>query len=101
MEDVNWLSVVEIDHGPDTVYRFELRSTTLGILASFESRPLRNRAEYVASLYREIESRWLTSADDVEAFQEELREFGASLFSELFRNRSRRLCGSRRTSCGI
>ena len=85
MEDVNWLSVVEIDRGPDTGHWFyELRSTTLGILASFESRPLRNRAEYVASLYREIESRWLTSADDVEAFQEELREFGASLFSELF-----------------
>jgi CHAT domain len=84
LENVNWLSVVEIDRGPETVYRFELRSTTLGILASFESRPLRNRAEYVASLYREIESRWLTSAGDREAFQEELREFGGSLFSQLF-----------------
>lgn len=84
LEDVNWLSVVEIDRGPDTIYRFELRSTTLGILASFESRPLRNRAEYVASLYRQIESRWLNSAGDIEAFQEELREFGGSLFSQLF-----------------
>jgi len=84
LEDASWLSVVEMDRGQDTVYRFDLRSMTLGILASYESPPLRRRAEYVANLYREIEDRWITSAGDVEAFQEELREFGGSLLSQLF-----------------
>jgi len=78
LEDGTWLSVVEMERGPDAVYRYELRSTTLKILATFESPPLRHRAEYVANLYREIENRWLTSNGDVEAFQEELREFGGS-----------------------
>jgi CHAT domain len=87
LEDGTWLSVLEMDRGPETVYRFELRSTTLQILATFESPPLRHRAEYVASLYRDIENRWLTSAGDVEAFQEELREFGGSLLSQLFPER--------------
>jgi hypothetical protein len=84
LEDASWLSVAEMDRGQDTVYRFDLRSTTLGILASYESPPLRHRAEYVANLYREIEDRWISSAGDVEAFQEELREFGGSLLSQLF-----------------
>ena len=84
LDDGTWLSVMEMDRGPDTVYRFELRSTALNVLATFESPPLRNRAAYVASLYREIESRWLSSQRDVKAFQEELREFGGSLLSQLF-----------------
>ena len=84
LEDVTWLTVVEMDRGPQTVYRFELRSTNRKILASFESPPLLHRAEYVASLYRQIENRWLTSAGDAEAFAEELREFGGSLLSQLF-----------------
>jgi CHAT domain-containing protein len=84
LEDATWLSVTEMDRGPDTVYRFELRSTTLKTLGRFESPPLRHRAEYVANLYRQIENRWLTSAGDVEAFGEELREFGGGLLSQLF-----------------
>ena len=87
LEDGTWLSVVEMDRGPDTVYRFELRSTALKILATFESPSLRDRAEYVANLYREIENRWLTSNGDVEAFHEELREFGGTLLSQLFPER--------------
>jgi hypothetical protein len=84
LEDSCWLSVVEMDRGRDTVYRFDLRSTTLGILATYESAPLRDRAGYVANLYREIEDRWITSAGDAGAFQEELREFGGTLLSQLF-----------------
>lgn len=87
LEDGTWLSVVEMERGPVTVYRYELRSTALEILATFESPPLRNRTEYVANLYREIENRWLTSAGDVEAFGEELREFGGTLLSQLFPER--------------
>lgn len=84
LDDATWLNVVEMDRGQDTVYRFDLRSSALGIMATFESPPLRHRAEYVASLYREIEDRWLSTASDAEAFQEELREFGGSLLSQLF-----------------
>jgi hypothetical protein len=86
LEDASWLSVAEMDRGQDTVYRFDLRSTTStpGILATYESPPLRHRAEFVANLYREIEERWISSAGDVEAFREELREFGGSLLSQLF-----------------
>jgi hypothetical protein len=84
LEDVPWLSVVEIDRGQDTAYRFDLRSTTLGIMATFETAPLRDRARYVANLYREIENRWLTTTGDTTAFQEELREFGGALFTQLF-----------------
>lgn len=98
LEDVTWLSVVEMDRGEDTVYRFELRSTALSILATFESPPLRHRAEYVTSLYREIEERWLSTADDAEAFQEELREFGGSLFSQLFPEQLQDILWQRRDS---
>lgn len=87
MGSADWLSVVELERGQDTIYRFELRSTALGILATFESPPLRHRAEYIANLYRQIEDRWVTTAGDVEAFQEELREFGGSLFTQLFPER--------------
>ena len=84
MEDIPWLSVVEIDRGQDTIYRFDLRSTTLGIVATFESSPLRNRAQYIANLHREIENRWLTTTGDAKAFQEQLREFGGALLTQLF-----------------
>ncbi len=98
LDDVTWLNVVEMDRGQDTVYRFELRSGALGIMASFESPPLRNRAEYVAGLYREIEGRWLSTARDVEAFQEELREFGGSLLSQLFPEQLQDILWQRRDS---
>jgi hypothetical protein len=84
LEDIPWLSVVEIDRGPDTVYRFDLRSTTLNVMVTFESAPLRNRAAYVENLFRRIESRWLSTAGDLRSFQEELREFGGELLTELF-----------------
>jgi hypothetical protein len=84
LDQATWLSVVELERGQDTVYRYELRSSTLDILQTFESPPLRHRAEYVAGLYREIEERWLANTEDTENFQQELREFGGSLLSQLF-----------------
>jgi CHAT domain len=98
LDDATWLNVVEMDRGQDTVYRFDLRSSALGIMATFESPPLRHRAEYVASLYREIEDRWLSTASDAEAFQEELREFGGSLLSQLFPEQLQDILWRRRDS---
>lgn len=84
-EPIHQLRIIEKQDGNRITYRYELDSPALGILQSFESKVItRDRREYVANLYREIESRWVSNSDDVKAFNQELRAFGGSLFDELF-----------------
>lgn len=55
-----------------------------GHYVTADSAPLRaDRQEYVSGLYAEIEERWLGSQHDYEAFNQELRAFGGSLFDQL------------------
>jgi len=84
-EPLHQLRIVEQRNGNQITYRYELDSPVLEIFRDFESKPITiERQKYVENLYREIESRWVSSQDDVESFTAELRAFGGKLFDELF-----------------
>lgn len=84
-EPLHQLRIIEKRNGNQVTYRYELDSPSLELLREFESKPITSdRQGYVDNLYREIESRWVSNVDDAEAFTEELRAFGGSLFDELF-----------------
>jgi hypothetical protein len=66
------------------IYRYDLEAPDLGLLAAAESRPITaDRSSYLRSLFARIEGRWLSQARDLNAFQEDLRAFGAELLDEL------------------
>jgi Skp family chaperone for outer membrane proteins len=84
-EPLHQLRIVERRNGLHLTYQYELNSPILNILSLYESKPITsNRYEYVENLYKEIETRWLTSQNDVEEFAAELRAFGGRLFDDLF-----------------
>jgi len=84
-ESLHQLRIIEQRNGNLISYRYELDSPALKIFQDFQSQPITSeRLDYVEHLYQEIESRWGSSADDVEAFTAELRAFGGKLFDELF-----------------
>ena len=65
-------------------YDFDFESEELGILIAASSPPLHaDRDAWVAQLFAEIEQRWLGSGEDSDAFLQEMRAYGSSLFSEL------------------
>jgi hypothetical protein len=78
------LNIQETFTGDGVVYNFDFRSQVLDVCEFAQSPVIRGDREcYVAKLYREIEERWVQSANDVEAFTQELRAFGRQLFKEL------------------
>lgn len=55
------------------------------VFKRYQSPPLQmDRTGYIQKVYANIEERWLSSDKDIEAFGEEMREMGSSLFSQLF-----------------
>ena len=77
------LQIFERQNGNSLSYHFTL---DLGdnSYCSGDSPPLRvDRGAYVAAIYREIETRWLSKPDDFDAFESELRSYGGVLFDEL------------------
>lgn len=65
-------------------YIYRINSPGLKLNRKFTSENIiGDRQEYVASLYKQIEDRWISSGRDKENFAEELRAFGADLFNEL------------------
>ncbi|MBS9405456.1 CHAT domain-containing protein [Halomonas sp. TRM85114] len=79
----NQLRIVEQRHGDRTSFDFEFRSEKLDCL-EFDKTPLdMDPAEYVADLYRDIESRWVSSQSDVEAFALDLQAMGVQMFTRL------------------
>ncbi len=84
-EPLNQLFITEHFHGQEVSYRYEMLSPALGIMGCYESDVIRiDRNEYIKNLYQEIEERWVSSQDDIEAFAAELRAFGGQLWDELF-----------------
>lgn len=78
------LRIFERTNGENISYEYDLDIPNV-IFDRFESLPMRcDRGEYVKNLYKEIEQRWLSAQQDVEAFTQEMREMGGSLFSQLF-----------------
>ncbi len=91
-EPLHQLRIIEQRNGDRIIYRYELESPELSLLNAYESLPITSqRQEHVENLYREIESRWISNQDDVEAFTAELRAFGGNLFDELFPSELRSL----------
>jgi hypothetical protein len=86
------LLIVEQNNGHETSFFYELDFPgQLNVFNTYSSKPLKvHKAKYVEALYKEIEQRWISNFNeqarkaDIEAFTEELRAFGASLFDELF-----------------
>ena len=84
-EPPNQLTIIERRKGQEIRYDYEFRSISLKILNRYESKPITSeRYEYVEKLYKEIETRWLSTQDDVDLFADELRAFGGQLFDQLF-----------------
>lgn len=84
-EPLHQLRIIEQRNDDRVTYQYELNSPKLELLDIFKSAPITSkRQEYVENLYKEIESRWLSNQDDVEAFTAELRAFGGQLFDKLF-----------------
>jgi hypothetical protein len=85
------LSIFEVTIGDTVQYRFELELPSLNVFCLHDSPPLQTRRdEYVKTLYKEIEDRYVSTFDaaaqkaDVEAFTAELQSYGVILFDQLF-----------------
>ncbi len=92
LEHIHQLRILEIFNGSECRYLYDLESPKLGLLGRFESAPLRgDRESYVKSIYSEIETRWVSNAGDVEAFNQDLRAYGAALFKALFPEQLQRI----------
>lgn len=84
-EPLHQLRIIERRNGTQITYLYELNSPRLGVLSLHESKPIESdRNSYVENLYKEIESRWVSTQGDVEDFAAELRAFGGQLFDQLF-----------------
>ena len=79
------LDIREQKNGDQISYQYELRSKSLNLWHRYDSKILNgDRKEYVNSLYKGIESRWVSTQGDAEAFTDELRAMGGELLDELF-----------------
>lgn len=83
-EPLHQLTIIEMQSGAQRYYRYLLQSPDLQILDSYDSKPFKgDRRKYVDNLYRQIEKRWVSTGQDVDAFTAELRAFGGELLDEL------------------
>lgn len=79
------LDITEQRNGTHISYHYELRSRSLNLWERYQSKTINSdRKDYIDHLYQEIESRWVTTQGDIEAFMHELRAFGGELLDELF-----------------
>ena len=83
-QELHQLVITEQLNGAQTSYLFQLSMPGLGVSKTVRSKPLvGDRQAYVASVYQDIESRWLGNRTNIKAFTKELRAIGATLFDEL------------------
>ena len=83
-EPICQLRISDRSNGAELRYEYDLDIPGV-VFNHFESPAIQGSpTEYVASLYREIERRWISTGADAAAFAEEMREMGASLFAQLF-----------------
>src|SRR5262249_49712206 len=83
-EALHQLKIIDISRGGQSSFLYVLESPELGLFEKQHSKPLTSDlGQYVANLYKKIEDRWLSSNQDFDDFNEELRAFGAELLDEL------------------
>jgi hypothetical protein len=84
-EPLHQLRIFERRKGDEVFYEFNFDSPTLNLNSLYDSKPLPgDRNAYINNLYKEIEDRWVSNRYDADAFNEDLRAFGADLWDELF-----------------
>jgi hypothetical protein len=67
-----------------TAFDMRFRSKDLDVQVRDTSDAIKgDRMAYVQAMFKEIENRWLQSAEDTDAFTRELRAYGGQLFDEL------------------
>lgn len=94
------LRIFERKNGEDISYEYDLDIPDV-IFDRFESPTIRtDRGEYIKKLYKEIEQRWLSAQQDVDAFNQEMREMGGSLFGQLFPLKLQRALWDNRDAIG-
>jgi hypothetical protein len=82
--DSHQLRIIERRNGTQITYDYELDSPALNILGRYESKPIASyRQQYVEALYREIESRWYSVQEDVDAFAAEQLGYILDLMPEV------------------
>ena len=77
------LQIFEWNGGGAFKYHFVLQLEPGNYISGYSDEIRQSRGEYVTRLYKEIEDRWLSTNGDYNAFQDELRTYGATLFDEL------------------
>ena len=83
-EPLHELAIFERRTGDAISYQFIFDSPTLNLKSTYDSPPIASdRDSFVNHLYKEIETRWVSSGEDSTAFNEDLRAFGGSLWDQL------------------
>lgn len=77
------LQIFEEEDGGAFTYHFSLDLGDGSYYQGDSPRLRVDRAAYVAGMYREIEDRWLSHKQDLEAFEQDMRGYGGALFDEL------------------
>lgn len=77
------LQIFEEQNGASFRYHFVLELAPTRYFSRYSDTIKRPRGEYVEQLYKDIENRWLSTREDFDAFQDELRAFGGTLLDEL------------------
>ncbi len=89
---VNQLRIREHQVGTNSYYTYELDVPGLEILDLFESPTITvDRQKYIAQLYTEIEELWDNTNGDMKVFNMQLRDYGATLFMQLFPEKLRNI----------
>lgn len=97
-EPINQLFILEQRNGNESSYRFQFQAPGLKLLEWDSSKVfVGDRRQYVDNLYKQIEARWIGNENDVEAFADEMREFGGDLLDELFPPKLQQILWDHRT----
>ncbi|PWV51567.1 CHAT domain-containing protein [Chitinophaga sp. S165] len=89
---VNQLRIREHQVGTNSYYTYELDVPGLEILDLFESPTITvDRQKYIAQLYTEIEELWDNTNGNMKVFNMQLRDYGATLFMQLFPEKLRNI----------
>lgn len=78
------LKIFNRENGATWSHQYEIHDPKMGYTDEESTLPNRSsRQAYITKLYREIETLWTTTGGDAMQFQDELRNYGASLFLKL------------------
>lgn len=77
------LRITEENSRDGPVFRFNLESPSLNVQKRYRSEPVKNRESFVENTYADIETRWLGTKGQKEAFAAELQDMGAGLWDRL------------------